>query len=106
MNIPFFPRARTDDPDTSHAAAAQATDLAAHHHSMIINSLKMPGTIYDIADRTGLNATQVARRMSELESMSLARAEGKAEGRTGRMCRVWWKVSPKKKPEQLPAAPF
>ena len=88
----FFPRVRTNDPETSHAAAAHAVNLAEHHHFIIICALNKPGTIYDIAERTGLDASQVFRRMSELESLNLARTEGKAKGPTGRMCRIWWAI--------------
>lgn len=88
-----FPRVRTNDPDTSHAAAAQATDLAIDHQSLIMFALDKPGTIYDIAERTGLDVNQVARRMGELESLHLVRTEGKAKGGTGRLCRVWHGVS-------------
>lgn len=87
-----FPRVRSTDPDTSHAAAAQATDLAIDHRSLIIFALDTPGTIYDIAERTGLDVNQVARRMGELESLYLVRTEGKAKGGTGRLCRVWHAV--------------
>jgi predicted ArsR family transcriptional regulator len=87
-----FPRVRTNDPDTSHAAAAQASELAIDHHNLIVSALDAPGTIYDIAERTGLDVNQVARRMGELESLHLVRTEGKAKGGTGRMCRMWYAV--------------
>ena len=87
-----FPRVRSTDPDTSHAAAAQATDLAVDHQSLIMSALDKSGTIYDIAERTGLDVNQVARRMNELEWLSMARTEGKAKGGTGRLCRVWYAV--------------
>lgn len=84
-----FPRVRNTDPDTSHAAADQATDLATKHHLIIIVALETPGTIYDIAARTDLDHNAVARRMSELERMDLVFTEGKKKGASGRMCRVW-----------------
>ncbi len=87
-----FPRVRSTDPDTSHAAAAQATDLAIDHHNLIVSALDKPGTIYDIAERTGLDSNQVARRMNELQALHLVRTEGKAKGGTGRLCRVWYAV--------------
>lgn len=84
-----FPRVRNTDPDTSHAAADQADDLATKHHLIIVAALEQPGTIYDIAARTDLDHNAVARRMSELERMDLVFTDGKKKGASGRMCRVW-----------------
>jgi len=84
-----FPRVRNTDPDTSHAAADQAAELATKHHLIIMVALETPGTIYDIADRTDLDHNAVARRMSELERMDLVYTDGKKKGASGRMCRVW-----------------
>ena len=84
-----FPRVRNTDPDTSHAAADQAAELATKHHLIIWMALETPGTIYDIADRTDLDHNAVARRMSELERMDLVYTDGKKKGASGRMCRVW-----------------
>ena len=84
-----FPRVRNTDPDTSHAAADQAAELATKHHGIILAALEHPGTIYDIAARTDLDHTAVARRMSELERLDLAYPEGQKKGASGRMCRVW-----------------
>jgi len=84
-----FPRVRNTDPDTSHAAADQAAELATKHHGIILQALEQPGTIYDIAARTDLDHNAVARRMSELERLDLAYTDGKKKGASGRMCRVW-----------------
>lgn len=84
-----FPRVRNTDPDTSHAAADQAAELATKHHGIIMVALETPGTIYDIAARTDLDHNAVARRMSELERLDLAYPEGQKKGASGRMCRVW-----------------
>jgi predicted ArsR family transcriptional regulator len=84
-----FPRVRATDPDTSHAAADQAKNLATKHHGIILAALEQPGTIYDIAARTDLDHNAVARRMSELERLDLAYPEGQKKGASGRMCRVW-----------------
>jgi predicted ArsR family transcriptional regulator len=84
-----FPRVRANDPDTSHAAADQAAELATKHHGIILQALEQPGTIYDIAARTDLDHNAVARRMSELERLDLAYTDGKKKGASGRMCRVW-----------------
>lgn len=84
-----FPRVRNTDPDTSHAAADQADDLANKHHVIIVAALEQPGTIYDIASRTDLDHNAVARRMSELERLDFVYPDGKKKGASGRMCRVW-----------------
>jgi len=84
-----FPRVRNTDPDTSHAAADQAADLAANHHGIILHALEQPGTIYDIASRTTLDHNAIARRMSELERLDFVYPDGKKKGASGRMCRVW-----------------
>ena len=85
----LFPRVRSTDPDTSHAAADQAAELATKHHGIILQALEQPGTIYDIAARTDLDHNAVARRMSELERLDLAYPDGQKKGASGRMCRVW-----------------
>ncbi len=84
-----FPRVRNTDPDTSHAAADQAAELAANHHGIILQALEQPGTIYDIASRTTLDHNAIARRMSELERLDFVYPDGKKKGASGRMCRVW-----------------
>jgi predicted ArsR family transcriptional regulator len=84
-----FPRVRNTDPDTSHAAADQAAELATKHHGIILAALEQPGTIYDIAARTDLDHNAVARRMSELERLDFVYPDGQKKGASGRMCRVW-----------------
>ncbi len=84
-----FPRVRNTDPDTSHAAADQAAELAANHHGIILQALEQPGTIYDIASRTTLDHNAIARRMSELERLDFVYPDGKKKGASGRMCRIW-----------------
>lgn len=85
-------RARRDDPETSKAAAAGASDFAAAHLAKILGSLVTQGkaTIYELADRTGLDHVAVARRLPELEERQVARPTSeKRAGPTGRACRVW-----------------
>jgi hypothetical protein len=85
----FFPRARNTDPDTSHMAADEATELATRHHRMIMAVMDQPGTVYDLELRTELDHHQISKRMSELEKMDLVYTDGKKKGAAGRMCRVW-----------------
>lgn len=86
-----LPRARASDPLTSHVAAASALPLAKHHAALIIAALaKGPGTIYALAERSGLDHVAVARRMKELERQSLVRLTGEtAPSPSGRPCGVW-----------------
>ena len=86
-------RARRTDPATSHAAAAQ-TDFYLDHFRRITEALQDPGTIYEIADRTGLTHVQVARRTPEMQEEGLIRVRP-GETRpspSGRACRVWERV--------------
>jgi predicted ArsR family transcriptional regulator len=62
-------RARTADPETSHAAARQARGLAGEHRRMILAVMARGGdwTAHEIAEVAGLTAVQVCRRFAELE---------------------------------------
>lgn len=79
------PRARRDDPHTSQLAAAKASSFAASHRARILEALERPGTIKDLAARTGLDHVAIARRMGELERSR--KAAPTTEVRDG--CRVW-----------------
>ena len=85
------PRARNTDPDTSHYTAERAGSLAAQHYDAIKRALATgPGTIYQLADITGLSHVQVARRLPELEKFGLAETTGETRSSpSGRPCRVW-----------------
>lgn len=64
--FPLF-AARQKDPPTSHAAAAEAIDLAREHRARILDALaRGPGGASQIAARCGLNAHQIGKRLSEL----------------------------------------
>lgn len=81
-------RARRRDPETSHAAASRASEFAAVHMAAIRKALTLgSGTIYEIAERTGLDHVQVARRLPEMRDAKVS--DEKRCGPTGRMCRVW-----------------
>lgn len=91
--IPAHERARRTDPETSHAAA-KAVDFAHGHFALIMGSLKEhgAGTIYEIAERTGLDHVQVARRLPELARANPPVVRRTAERRKspkGRACDVW-----------------
>jgi hypothetical protein len=82
------PRARAKDPAPSHLAAARVEEFADDHHSRIHKALETPGTIYDIAERTGLDAVQIARRLPEMKGRARRSLETKL-GPKGRPCGVW-----------------
>jgi predicted ArsR family transcriptional regulator len=84
--------ARHSDPSTSHTAARSASQFIHDHHAKILASLEVdgPGTIHDIAARTGINHVAVARRMKELETQFLAFRNGTTRpSPLGRQCKVW-----------------
>ena len=87
------PRARKRDPETSKAAANSAKAVQVDHFNRIMAALRgCPGTIYDLAERTGLTHTQVARRLPELSEMVPPRVRPTADTRpspSGRQCRIW-----------------
>jgi predicted ArsR family transcriptional regulator len=91
MNI--IPTARNSDPETSHIAAASMAGIATSHTERILAALKSfgPQSIYEIAERTGLDHVGVARRMKDIE-----RAKGAERvpstvrlSPNGRPCTVW-----------------
>lgn len=79
------PAARRRDPETSKAAALKAVDFVALHRARILAVLDQPGTIYDLAERCGLDRVAIARRLPELAREGVA--EPTDERRDG--CRVW-----------------
>lgn len=82
------PLARRRDPETSKGAAAKAASFASHHRDLIERALAQGnGTIYELGARIGLTHVQVARRMPELEQLSLAHPTNEKRGG----CRVWAK---------------
>ena len=82
------PRARKCDPDTSKSAAQSVSAFEADHFDRIKAALeRAPGTIHDLATRTGLDHVQIARRLPEV-SWAIP-TEEKRPGPSGRPCRVW-----------------
>jgi predicted ArsR family transcriptional regulator len=65
--LPLFAAARSSDPATSHAAAAQAGGLASRHQRQILAALlDGPAGASGIAARCGLLPHQVNKRINEL----------------------------------------
>ncbi len=92
LGISFdLPRARKRDPETSQVAASGVNEFYLDHFARILEALAKPGTIYEIAERTGLTHVQVARRAPEMQAEGLI-APLSNETRlspSGRACRVW-----------------
>jgi len=91
-DLPIFNRVRSSDPITSHEAADAAKDLAFKHFGMIVNALKAHGALGKdgIAIHSGLEPNQVARRLNELEKMSLIELTGRTvKSSSGRNEREW-----------------
>ena len=66
-SLPLFAAARSSDPATSHAAAAQAGGLATKHQRQILAALlDGPAGASGIAARCGLLSHQVNKRIAEL----------------------------------------
>jgi predicted Rossmann fold nucleotide-binding protein DprA/Smf involved in DNA uptake len=86
-----LPLARRSDPATSHAAAARVAEFAAGQHAQIIEALRQgPATVYGIAERTGIEAHAVGKRVPELAREGLIAETGKTEpSPSGRQCRLW-----------------
>ena len=82
------PRARRNDPETSHIAAERikASGTLAKHQNLIAQAIRSrPGMTYtEIAEVTGLERHAVGRRLKELEPIHARRGEVR-DGMT-----TWW----------------
>ena len=77
MTVLRFPRARNADPITSLASADQADRITEKHYELIIQALKFGSNgCSGIAFVCGLHKSQVARRLSELESRGRIKLTG------------------------------
>lgn len=86
------PRARRNDPATSHLAAerVKASGALRSHQVAIWSALRRrPGMTYtEIAEATGIERHAVARRLKELEPIWIKRGEPRSCG--GRPMTTWW----------------
>ena len=92
FDLPIFGRVRNSDPITSYEAADAAKDLASKHFSMIVDCLQTHGARGKdgIAQRSGLDSNQVARRLNELSKMDLIELTGQTvKSKSGRNEREW-----------------
>ena len=87
----LFKRARSLDPSTSHAAAEQV-DFAKQHFDLIVDCLQRFGARGKdgIAELTGLDGNQVARRLPEMARVGLVELTGRTtKSNSGRAEREW-----------------
>jgi transcription initiation factor IIE alpha subunit len=92
FGLPIFNRVRTSDPITSYEAADSAKELASKHFSTIVDTLKAHGALGKdgIAQHSGLDSNQVARRLNELFNMDLIELTGRTvKSKSGRNEREW-----------------
>lgn len=87
----FF-RARATDAITSFQAADSIKDVAKMHQEVIVACLQRFGPLGKdgIAEHTGLESNQVARRMNELQKLDLIELTGnQVQSKSGRAEREW-----------------
>jgi predicted transcriptional regulator len=92
FDLPIFNRVRTSDPVTSYEAADAAKDLATKHFIIIVDCLKAHGALGKdgIARHSGLERSQVSRRLNELLKMGLIELTGnKVKSDAGLNEREW-----------------
>jgi transcription initiation factor IIE alpha subunit len=92
FDLPIFNRVRCSDPVTSYEAADSAKDLATKHFAIIVDCLKAHGALGKdgIAQHSGLDSNQVARRLNELSNMDLIELTGRTvKSKSGRNEREW-----------------
>jgi predicted transcriptional regulator len=92
FDLPIFGRVRNSDPITSFEAADSAKDLASKHFGIIVDCLKAHGALGKdgIAQHSGLDSNQVARRLNELSNMDLIELTGRTvKSKSGRNEREW-----------------
>lgn len=87
-----FIRARATDAITSFKAAESVKEVAKMHQEVIVATLRRFGPMGKdgIAEHTGLQSNQVARRLNELQKLDLIELTGKeVTSNSGRKEREW-----------------
>jgi predicted ArsR family transcriptional regulator len=87
-----FIRVRATDAITSFKAADSIKDVAKMHQEVIVACLQRFGPLGKdgIARQTGLDGTQVSRRLKELQTLDLIELTGKeVKSNSGRAEREW-----------------
>ncbi|MEM7308881.1 MAG: helix-turn-helix domain-containing protein [Planctomycetota bacterium] len=88
-------RARRDDLQTSKDAAGRSIAFSGEHYRRILDALRAlgaaGGTLYEIAEESGIHHVAVARRMGELRRAGLVERPGdKRTTPTGARAAVWY----------------
>lgn len=92
MKLLQFWRSRKSDPVTSHQAAEQIKEAAPQHMDLIYQCLLEHGPLGKdgIANRTGLDPNQVARRLPEMKKLGVVDLTGQTvTSKAGRSEREW-----------------
>jgi transcription initiation factor IIE alpha subunit len=89
-------RARNTDPVTSWLAADSAKELAKHHATIIVDCLRKHGKLGKdgIANLTGLDSNQVARRVKEIERDGLICLTGQTVRSNSNRMEQEWQITP------------
>jgi predicted transcriptional regulator len=90
--LDFFPRVRKEDPITSFEAADSIKEVTAKHYKVIQECLQANGPLGKdgIAGLTGLDGTQVSRRLNEMKVLGLILLTGNnVKSNSGRNEREW-----------------
>jgi predicted transcriptional regulator len=90
--LDLFPRVRKDDPITSFEAADSIKEVSAKHYKVIVECLQSNGPLGKdgIAKLTGLDGSQVSRRLNEMKVLGLITLTGKTvKSSSGRNEREW-----------------
>lgn len=86
------PKARSTDPETSHAAAMKANKVAPTHKQRIVFLLKQRPdamTAWDIAEALGMRPDQVWKRVSDLQREGRIVRAGIAKNEHGNDAATW-----------------
>ena len=87
-----YTKARLSDPVTSKLAALEAHKLANTHYHVILRALRAHGPMGKdgIAEKTGLDGNQIARRLGEMHRGGVVALTGKhVKSKSGRDEREW-----------------
>jgi hypothetical protein len=91
FTMPDFPRVRTNDPVTSHQAAASITDVS-NHYAQILEALSTIGPLGKdgISFYSRLDRNQISRRLNEMQKLGLISLTGKTvKSNANRQEREW-----------------
>lgn len=94
----MLPLVRTTDPETSHAAAASIVPGLSTQRAQVLALIQQVdgiysdggATAYEVAARSEIQQSVVARRMTDLHQLGLVRDSGRTRpGSSGRQLIIW-----------------